>query len=149
MPRSTTTSVQHLWQFPSNLSLCNKRYQQPGLSVFYNIQCSHYGLDEPSLNIIIIIITKCPSSEKSHRYRWNHDFPLCPTPKHHQLGLLNIVVEMATKISTYIIYVTNFIWPYLHQFFNNSQSQWLQKALEKTFWSMPVMSQGDQYWLRY
>jgi len=31
------------------------------------------------------------------------------------------------------IYVTNFIWPYLHQFFNDSQSQWLQKALKKTF----------------
>ena len=30
-----------------------------------------------------------------------------------------------------------------------SQSQWLWKAFEKTFQSMPVMSQGNQYWLRY
>ena len=30
-----------------------------------------------------------------------------------------------------------------------SQSQWLQKALEKTFWLIPVISRGNQYWLRY
>jgi len=37
--------------------------------------------------------------------------------------------------------VTNFIWPYLHQF---SRSQWLRKALEKTFRSVPVTSRGNQ-----
>ena len=30
-----------------------------------------------------------------------------------------------------------------------SQSQWLWKALEKTFWLIPVTPQSDQYWLRY
>ena len=34
----------------------------------------------------------------------------------------------------------------LHQF---SQSQWLQKALEKTFQLVPVTPQSDQYWPRY
>ena len=37
--------------------------------------------------------------------------------------------------------VTNFIRPYLYQF---SRSQWLWKALEKTFWSVPVTFRGDQ-----
>jgi len=37
--------------------------------------------------------------------------------------------------------VTNFIRPYLHQF---SQSQWLRKALEKTFRSVLVTSRGNQ-----
>jgi len=30
-----------------------------------------------------------------------------------------------------------------------SWSQWLWKALEKTFWSIPVMSWGNQYWPSY
>ena len=34
----------------------------------------------------------------------------------------------------------------LHQF---SWSQWLQKALEKTFQSIPVMPRSNQYWPRY
>ena len=36
--------------------------------------------------------------------------------------------------------------PILRQF---SWSQWLQKALEKTFQSIPVMHQSNQYWPRY
>ena len=36
--------------------------------------------------------------------------------------------------------------PILHQF---SQSQWIWKALEKTFRLIPVMPRNDQYWPRY
>jgi len=36
--------------------------------------------------------------------------------------------------------------PILQQF---PWSQWLRKALEKTFQLIPVMSRSNQYWLRY
>ena len=34
-------------------------------------------------------------------------------------------------------------------FYRFSQSQWIRKALEKTFPQIPVTSQSNQYWLRY
>ena len=84
--------------------------------------------------------------------------------------------ELAIPFSFWSVFVTNFIWPYLYQFFDNShslngyekplchklhsvispsilrqfpRSQSQLKALKKTFRSMPVTSRGDQYWPRY
>jgi len=107
MPCSTTTTYRN-WQFPSNLSLCNKSTNR--LACRYSTSnaliMDYKGSDEPSLNIIIIIITsnhKMPIIRKKPQIQMKSWFPSLPNPKHHQLGLLNIVVEMATKISTYVI----------------------------------------------